>query len=196
MDQIEVWNVLAEGWYNWRYWSIKLVEEFSKKWKPGKILDIGCGNCRNLIPFLKEGFVGYGIDFSEVMLENAKKRLGKEKVGAKLKLGSAEKLPFKKSNFDYCIFIASLHHLSEKGRKKALKEMKRVLKKNGKALITVWKGEDKKEGYISWRRKGKTYKRYYYFYDKEELDSLLKEVGFKVVKTSHDKKNLIFIIKK
>lgn len=198
MDQSKVWDILAPGWYNWRAWPIRAVGDLSEGWKPGKILDIGCGNCRNLVPFLKKGFKGVGLDFSEGMLEGAKKMLEKNNVSAQLKLGRIEKLPFVSESFDYCLFVASLHHLKEDMRKEALKEMKRVLKKKGKALITVWISEKKgvKEKDVSWSRKGVDYKRYYYFFDKKELKDLIEDVGFEVIKSWEDKKNLIFIVEK
>lgn len=198
MDQSKVWDILAPGWYNWRAWPIRTVNNLAGEWKPGKILDIGCGNCRNLVPFLKKGFKGVGLDFSKGMLEGAEKKLEKNEVSATLKLGKAEKLPFNAGSFDYCLFIASLHHLNEDGRKEALKEIKRVLKKGGKALITVWKSEEKgkKEKYVSWNRKGTIYKRYYYFFDKKELRDLIEDSGLEVLESWEDKKNLIFIVKK
>ena len=48
--------------------------------KSNKILDLGCGAGRHAIEFAKRGIFVTGIDISEVMLENAKKRTDDEKV--------------------------------------------------------------------------------------------------------------------
>jgi len=203
-NQREVWDVLAEGWYHFRQRPFPpTVINLSSEWEKGKILDVGCGNCRNLVPFAQQGFDCYGIDFSKEMLKSAQRLLDKNKVKAKLKLGRAEKLPFSSESFDYCLSIAVLHHLKEKEREAALKEIKRVLKKNGKALITVWNKLQwrfvlgKKEQYIPWRKKEKTYWRYYYFFTYWELKKLLEKSGFKIVYSSGIfGKNLEFIVKK
>jgi len=203
-DQKEVWNVLASGWYNWRAWPIRKVNSLAKEWKPGKVLDIGCGNGRNMLPFLKKGFKGVGLDFSKVMLENASSYLKKHKVQADLKLGIAEKLPFKDKSFDYCLFIASLHHINGKeNQRKALLEMKRVLKNNGKALITVWNKLQKrffferKEIMVTWNTKGVIYERYYYLFNYWELKRLIKSVGLNLIESKGVfGKNLVFIVQK
>ena len=47
-------------------------------------------------------------------------------------------LPFNDNSFEYIICIAVIHHLSTYKRKlKALKEIQRLLKSDGKALISV-----------------------------------------------------------
>ena len=189
MLQVKIWDSIAEGWNNFRQKPFpSIINEVALEWKIGKILDIGCGNCRNLIPFAKNGFSCYGIDFSENMLKFAKKLCDKNKVNVKLKLGKAEKLPFKKESFDYCLNIASLHHVeTSERRKKALDKMYRVLKPRGKALIFVWNKLQPKflfkptNSYVSWRRKGKVYWRYYHLFNYWELKKLLKKHSFKIL---------------
>ena len=70
MKQEEVWNSIAESWNNLRkYPSNKRVINLANTWEPGNILDLGCGNGRNLIPFAKKRFDCYGIDFSKNMIK-------------------------------------------------------------------------------------------------------------------------------
>ncbi|MFH1663864.1 MAG: methyltransferase domain-containing protein [archaeon] len=93
------------------------------------LLDVGCGGGF----FLKEAekFVHcIGTDFSSVALETAKKN-----TNSGLVLASASRLPFKKESFDFIACLGSLEHFIE--IKKALSEMNRVLKKNGKINLYV-----------------------------------------------------------
>ncbi len=196
MNQQQVWNKIAESWSNFRQRPSKIAEELSKKWKPGKILDIGCGNCRNLFPFYKNNFTCYGIDFSEEMIKQAKKFIKKNKIKINLKIADAESLPFKNNFFDYCLSLAVLHHV--KNKEKAVKELYRVLKLNGKAVFCVWNKLQlkflfkKKESYIKWGK----YPRYYYFFSYFELKNLLKKSGFKILKSNFFGKNICFILQK
>ena len=87
MEQKKVWDAIAEQWYHFRQKPFrdiaKELEKLSEKEK-GKILEIGCGNCRNLLVFAKKGFECYGLDFSEKMLEFAKLFCEKHKIRYKI----------------------------------------------------------------------------------------------------------------
>ncbi len=140
MDQKEIWDEIAEGWAHLRNKPVDEVIEFANKVsnRPGKILDIGCGNGRNLVPFAKLNFECYGVDFSKNMIEIARKKF--ERLGLKcvFQTAHATDLPFKDESFDYVICIAVLHHLKKAECEKALSEIRRVLKNNGKGLLSVW----------------------------------------------------------
>jgi len=203
LTQQQVWDKIAGAWTDsWSENSQKspdYVVNFLKK-KKGNIVDIGCGEGRN---FIKVDGTIYGIDFSEKQLEYAKKNAKKKDIKVILVKASAEKPPFVENFFDAAICIATLHCLeSENTRKKAIEEMHRVLKKGAEAMVVVWnKDSDRfknkeKQVYIGTEVKGKRYERYYYLYDKYELRHLLKSAGFKIVKETKDKMNLIFVVKK
>ena len=191
MEQEKVWDALAGGWSGWRNRPLKEIEKLASEWNSGKLLDIGCGNCRNLIPFAKAGFDCYGIDFSKEMLALARERCKKENVKINLKLARAEKLPFKNESFDCCIFANVLHHVeTDDGRKKALSEMIRVMKPEGRAFVSVWNKIQprfffaKKDSCISWKKKSGTVQRYYHLFSYFELRRLLKKTGFKITRCS------------
>ena len=127
--------------------------------KEGKILDLGCGSGRN---FTKIKAKTYGVDFSNSMLKFAKAQAKKKKMDVILKKAEANSLPFSDNFFDAAIFIAVLHCIpDERKRKKALKELLRVLKPNSEALITVWDKnqarfkKSPKELFIPWKHLGK-----------------------------------------
>lgn len=215
INQEKVWDALAEQWYHFRQQPFKDVEEELERLsdqKKGKILEIGCGNCRNLVIFAKKGFDCYGIDFSSEMIKQAKKFCKKQNIKIKLRKANATKLPFQSNSFDYILNIATLHHLNKKEQEKSLKEMHRVLKPKGKILVSVWKkpfgkeikplskelkktNEKIKEYYLAWHVGSKVLWRYYYVFNLNELKKLFKDNGFKVLKEKQDK-NLILIVRK
>ena len=185
ISQEEVWDSIATPWKEFRAKPVPEVKDFLKN-KRGKILDLGCGSGRNFIKI--EGTI-YGIDFSSNMLRYAREFSKKENMKTILKKSSAEKLPFKDDFFDSAIYIASLHCIeSEDERESSLKELHRVLKPGAEAMISVWdKNQEKfkdvpKQNFISWRVNGNEFRRYYYLYDRDELISILKNTGFRIIK--------------
>lgn len=115
-----------------RMWpEFKFLFDYAKKNE--KVLDVGCGNGR----FSKylEGTDYTGVDFSKNLISEAKKRFPDKKFI----VGDVLSLPFQDNYFDKVYSIAVIHQIpKEEYREKALKEIKRVLKKNGTAYITVW----------------------------------------------------------
>lgn len=205
-NQEKVWDAIAWQWYHFRHQQFKDVAiELEKlaKLKKSKILEIGCGNCRNLKTFAQQGFDCYGIDFSKEMIKYAKEYCKKHNFKVKLKKAKAEKLPFKDKSFDYILNIATLHHLKPNEQEKSIKEMWRVLNSRGLAFISVWNIKDKnkklkeniKEKYISWKVKGRTYWRYYYVFTLAELKELLKRNGFSIIRQKTGK-NIIMLVRK
>ncbi len=196
----EVYNKIAEGFYNLRQQPITPeVKRLADEWKPGKILDVGCGIGNSLLPLSKNGFECFGIDISPEMIRLAKKYSEKHEIKIKLREADVLSIPFEKNKFDYVISIAILHHLdSEKKRLKALDEMKGVLKKGGKTFLTVWNKKVKKDTYIPWTSKGVKYQRYYHFFDMEELRGLFEKAGFRKIKVFEDqnKKNICILAEK
>lgn len=179
MNQRDVWESLAKPWNVFRKRRWKEVADFLEPRK-GIILDIGCGSGRNFIP----GRTYVGIDFSVEMLRHAREGARKRRIKAMLIRADATALPLKPRLFDTALFIAVLHVIERgKNRKKALRELRRVLKKGGAALITVWnrdqpKFNGKKEAYVPWTDEENTYQRYYYLYGMRELNGALREAGF------------------
>jgi len=183
--------LIAIPWEIYVVKTIPIVEEFLKN-KKGKVVDLGCGNGRNMIP--NKNIQYYGVDFSSCQLRNAKIYAQKNNINAEFFKIKADKLSkdFKNEMFDYGLFIASLHCLeSKEERLNSLKEFYRVLKPNSEALISVWNSEDKRfkdfnrEIYMSWKKDGICYRRYYYLYYKQEFINLLESVGFKIIHFYH-----------
>ena len=184
-NQEEIWDSISDPWKEYRMKKLPMIEEFLKD-KKGKVVDLGCGTGRNMIP--NKDIEYYGVDFSSGQLKHAKELVKQDKLKAQLFKSKVDKLPmFEDEMFDYGLFMATLHCLeSEEERKSAVEEFYRILKKGAEGLISVWNGEDnrfdgKKEVYIPWKKGEISHLRFYYIYDKKELIDLLESVGFEIL---------------
>lgn len=101
-----------------------------KKNKNIKILDAGCGEGQLLLEIFNRGYKNiYGVDITKIALKQAEKR-----VKAKLSLQNLEDLNFPNEYFDVVICTEVIEHVEN--YKKVIKELKRILKKNGLLIIT------------------------------------------------------------
>lgn len=101
------------------------------------LLDIGCGTGMLLIPAKKyqpDSRV-VGIDPDPHILDIAKRKINKQQLTVKLVNSFAEDLPFNNSSFDVVVSTLVFHHLPTEIKKQAMKEILRVLKKNGRFLL-------------------------------------------------------------
>jgi len=100
----------------------------------GKVLEIGVGTGHNL-PYYRTPQVTevFAVDPSPVMLDRARKRARNLKIPVNLLQGSAEALPFQDEEFD--TVVATLVFCSIPHPEKALQEVKRVLKSQGKLIL-------------------------------------------------------------
>jgi ubiquinone/menaquinone biosynthesis C-methylase UbiE len=115
----------------------EFFEKYKEELKGGKILDLGCGNGRNLRYIARQGFEIYGIDISEEALVQLRETLEQEKLSANIQRGSFYNLPYENKTFDCVISISVLQHNDWKGAKKAFSEISRVLKDGGLFLLRV-----------------------------------------------------------
>jgi ubiquinone/menaquinone biosynthesis C-methylase UbiE len=103
------------------------------KMQPFKsILDVGCGTGAMLSIVINEykDIQACGIDLSEKMLEKAAELLGQR---VQLIAGDSDNLPWEDDYFDLVVCNSSFHHFPEPV--KVLKEIRRVLKSNGRIII-------------------------------------------------------------
>src|SRR5215216_5535106 len=98
----------------------------------GKVLEVAVGTGRNF-PFYPEGVRLIGIDLSPAMLEIARKRAEELGVDADLREANAQQLPFPDASFDTVVCTLSLCNIPDDRR--ALAEMKRVLRPGGRLLL-------------------------------------------------------------
>ena len=203
----DVYNKIAEHFSDTRHYLWRDLELYTPLVKSGdKVLDIGCGNGRLYQLFgglsrpaevknlkRKTKKIDYvGLDISHKLIKIAKKNYPE----GRFEVGDMTKLPFAQEEFDVIFSLVAFHHLPTKDLQlKALAEMKRVLKKNGKIIILNWnaysdwvaeklkKGDYEDLGNQLFRVPWKTGKgekvgdRIYYGFTPDELEELFKKAG-------------------
>jgi ubiquinone/menaquinone biosynthesis C-methylase UbiE len=100
-----------------------------------KILDIGCGNGRNIIYFLRNGFDVYGIDQDENCISSVQE-IASELTGnnhhTHFSVAKAENLPYPDQHFDLVIISAVFHFAKDQQHFEAmLGEAWRVIRPQG-----------------------------------------------------------------
>lgn len=110
-----------------------------KRWrKEGfkKILDLGCGIGRHAIFFSENGFVVDACDLSQKGIDKSNKLIKENNLNITTKVSDMLSLPYDKDSFDGLIAFHAIYHTDDAGIKKAISEIKRVLKNQGEAFIT------------------------------------------------------------
>jgi 18S rRNA (guanine1575-N7)-methyltransferase len=102
-----------------------------------KILDAGCGNGFSLEILREIGYSCAGFDVSPSMIALAKKK------GFVVKVGDLRKIPFVKASFDAIISVSALQWIGVVEASVVASEFKRVLKKNGRAVIQFYPESEK-----------------------------------------------------
>jgi SAM-dependent methyltransferase len=101
----------------------------------GDLLDVPCGFARHTVPLARAGFHAVGVDRSEVLLAEARRRAAGERW-PKLVQGDYRKLPFADDSFDAALnLFTSLGYLGDEGDTQVLAEIRRVLRPGGRLVI-------------------------------------------------------------
>ncbi len=142
-----------------------------------KLLDVGCGQGVFLKHAVKRNISCFGIDLSKRALESARK----DSFGIYFVEGSGENLPWSNNFFNCVTIFGALEHFLNP--EKGVKEIARVLKKDGIVLVVV-----PNEDFIYWLVTGKEpnvgmeLERYA---NESEWKNLIEENGLKVIKTNY-----------
>lgn len=166
----DLYNLEESHWWHnaKRQIVLSLIKKYNKLKKP-KILDIGCGTGKTLESLQNLGIV-FGIDSSPQAIHFCKKRDLKN-----LSLEKSDHTHFPKESFDLITTLDVLEHTDDN---KTLKEIYRILRKDGLLLITVpalpilWSKWD-----IALKHKRR--------YTKKSLKHLLEKNGFNILQISY-----------
>jgi len=120
--------------YSWPLW---VFDNISKP-DSAKVLEIGCGN--GLLWKVNEERIpgGWDItltDFSKGMLQDAENIIGRGKSNIKYEVMNAESIQYEDNTFDIIFANHMMYHIRD--RKKAISEIRRVLKTGGVFYATT-----------------------------------------------------------
>jgi tRNA (uracil-5-)-methyltransferase TRM9 len=194
------WDSIAESFDTTRQKPWKNCLDFINSLDQDSIVaDLGCGNGRHLFPCAHRCSRVFGVDLSQRFLHIIRRKLLQTPVyNITLIHGDVVFLPFADQSIDAVLYIAALHNIQGREHREAsLREVTRVLKPQGVALISVWsRWQEKfykhflkqfimrKHEYgdieIWWRQHNLNIPRFYHLYSKGEFIQDLETAGLKI----------------
>lgn len=162
--------------------------------RASRVLDVGSGNGRHAKILSAQGHDSVGLDFSRRLLKIGRREYRPDRRAGHIEWieGEATKLPFRSGSFDAGICVAVLHHLPTEGdRIGALGELKRVLRREAPAFVSVWARDQPRfetfpeagssgsgDVEVPWAMPdGRRVPRYYHLFKEGELERLIIECG-------------------
>ena len=163
------------------------------------VLDLGCGAGRHCVFLAKEGFNVVGIDFSKSSLKIAREWVRREKLGnVDFVRGTMTHLPFTANFFDAVISVSVLHHAVKREIANAVREVHRVLRREGLLIANLasvedhrfGKGEKVEEGTFRIKEEFEEheFEEIHHFFTEEEASKLLEDftkIKIKPIKRHH-----------
>src|SRR6266705_1756754 len=99
-----------------------------------RVLDAGCGSGVMAAKLMDGGYAVWGIDFAEPMIRQARALCGSHQFA----VGDIEHIPFPDNAFDVVVSLGVIEYLESD--EQALREIRRVLKPGGRAVIAISNG--------------------------------------------------------
>ena len=197
---MEVYNTIAQEFSNSRSYSWSWVTNFVESFPKGSMIyDIGCGSGRNMN---YESYNFIGIDNCEEFVKISRKK------GYNVVQSNMTSIPLHDKSCDGLMCVAAFHHLSTRKRRiDALCEMKRLIRDNGRILISVWSKtqpaktrrvfEHYGDTMVPWKKNNdEIHDRYYYIFKKDEIEELFKEAGLSIIDHSWNVGNEVYLLTK
>ncbi len=119
----------------------------------------------------------FGIDVYDKAIASAKKKYSH----INFNVASAQELPFKNNYFDLILFYETIEHVENPA--KCLKEIKRVLNKNGNLIVAMDSGSllFKVVWFVWENTKGRVWKNaHLHPFHHQELEQLIRKANFKI----------------
>ncbi len=189
-------NFLQKLWHEKKIIIVKSLLPKQNSSKTFRILDVGCSSgllANEVAQYFPKSNV-YGIDSYSEVIGFAKSKY----TNIKFFSCDAHDLPFKNNFFDIVICTETLEHVIDP--KKVLLEIKRVLKKDGRSIISMDTGSQlfRFVWYCWIKTKGKVWKNaHLHEFNTHILENIIKEAGFKIIlkKISHFGMSVTFLAK-
>lgn len=206
--RVKIWNQVPIDYYDTgisknilqRFWHNRKLEVFKEllgQQKPQEIIDIGCasGTMTNSISQIWPKSKITAVDVYPAAIAYAKIKY----PHIRFLVADAHKLPFKDNLFDLVTCYETIEHVVNP--EKVLKEIRRVLKKNGVAIIEMDSGSVlfRIVWWIWEKTKGKVWQgAHLHPFRHRELEKIILNAKFKVVKKhlSHLGMAVSFLLKK
>lgn len=183
MDLKATYNKIAEDWFKDHTkdtWWQEGTEKFLSALPQGAtVLDVGCGAGVKSRYISEKGFKVTGIDFSEKMIEIARR----ESPDIPFAIVDVYELETYSNTFDGVFAQAVLLHIPKNRIREVLSKLKDKVNSNGLLYIAV-KGirEDGIEESIKKENDyGYDYERFFSYFSLPELESYLEELGMEIV---------------
>jgi len=164
------------------------IKEFIKSYlsKYDSVVDLGCGNGKNIKYLLENGFVDVGgCDIDNILVNDCAQN------NISIIKANILSLPYKKDNFDCVLCNGVIHHIeTDENRKKAIKEIFRICRPGGKIFISVNSFESKHYSKITnvqdivIRYKNKDV--FLHLYTEQELTDIFLSLDCKILKITHE----------
>lgn len=152
-----------------------LLDRFAGNFNSKSIIcDLGCGPGHITKYLFDKGLDVFGVDISEKCIEIARR----ENPEMRFQVMDMARLDIANESIDGIISFYSIIHTPKQFMNRLFCEFNRVLKKHGKILIVVKKGDT--EGYVD-ELEGFTTHLYFTHFKEEEIRSYLIANGFKVI---------------
>ncbi|MES2134910.1 MAG: class I SAM-dependent methyltransferase [Patescibacteria group bacterium] len=165
------WHAEKSALYDWR----SQIDSFLKllSLPLAKVLDVGCGDERDIRTFREKGVNVEGLDYSHTSVEVLKQKFPTGKFyEADMRATGLES-----ESYDGIWACASILNLKKTDVPVALVEFNRILKANGVLFISVKEGEGER------MVPDKAGERFFSFYSEEELKRMIESASFQVVHT-------------
>jgi ubiquinone/menaquinone biosynthesis C-methylase UbiE len=145
VDSVEAWDAFFSDFYLRAYAADERAGEAEAQAlaaarlsgcpEGGDLLDVPCGFGRHTVPLARAGYRAVGVDRSETLLAEARRRTGHERW-PKLTRADYRDLPFADASFDAALnLFTSLGYLGDEDDTRVLAEIRRVLRPGGRLVI-------------------------------------------------------------
>jgi ubiquinone/menaquinone biosynthesis C-methylase UbiE len=196
----QTWDAIAESFDSTRRtpWR-QCIDYIATLKKMDVVVDCGCGNGRHVFPAAARCSEVFGVDISKKLLSLVQQRMMEKNIrNITLLHADLTHLPLQDSSVDAVLCIASLHNIKgRENRHAAVRELYRVLKPRGSALLSVWsRWQDRYRAYfakqffirssefgdidICWRQHALNVPRFYHLYSRNEFVQELRDEGFTI----------------